>query len=62
MANFLTFILARLSEKSTIVTIVTLIAGVAGAHFSPENTNAIATAVTGVVAAIAMFWGADKAP
>lgn len=60
MKKVLDFLLARLKEKSTIVTIATLIAGIAGAKLSPENTDIIATAVTAVVSAIAVFWGQDK--
>lgn len=59
MDKIIPFLLARLSEKSTITTILTLIAGVAGLHFSPANSDVIVTAVVGVVSAIAVFWGAD---
>ena len=60
MSKFVTFLIDRLTEKSTIVTIVTLAAGVVGANLSPENTDSIAMAVTAVVSCIAAFWGSDK--
>ena len=60
MNKIVSFVLARLKEKSTLTTIVTLVAGIAGVSLSPENKEVIATAVLGVVSAIAMFWGEDK--
>ena len=60
MKNVLSFLLARLAERSTITTLVTLISGAVGVNFSPENANAIVTAVIGVVSAVAIFWGTDK--
>ena len=60
MSNFVSFIATRLKETSTRVTIGTIVAGLVGAHVSPENKEVIATAVAGVLALIAAFWGSDK--
>lgn len=62
MKNLIPFIIARLTEKSSVTAIVTLIAGVVGANLAPEHTETIATAVIGIVAAIAIFVGEDKKP
>lgn len=62
MNKLLPFVIARLTEKSSVTAIVTLIAGVAGANLAPEHTDTIVTAVVAVVTAIAVFWGEDKKP
>lgn len=62
MKNLIPFVIARLTERSSVIAIATLIAGIAGVNLSPENTEVIATAVIGVVSAIAIFVGQDKKP
>ena len=57
--KLLPFLIARLTERSTVVTIITLVAGVVGADLLPEHKETIATAVMSVVSAVAIFWGTD---
>lgn len=62
MNKLIPFVIARLTEKSSVTAIVTLIAGVTGATLAPEHTDTIVAAVVAVVTAIAVFWGEDKKP
>lgn len=60
LSNFITFLVARLKEKSTITTIVTLITGAVGVNIAPDQKDLIVGAVVAVVSAIAAFWGTDQ--
>jgi hypothetical protein len=50
----MTYIIARLREPSTIRGIVLLL-GLIGVKISPEQTDAISTAVVGLLAAVEVF-------
>lgn len=60
MRKILEFILERLGEKSTVITLATFVTGLIGTTLLPEQADAIAVAVVGVVGAVAVFTKEEK--
>jgi hypothetical protein len=55
MKKLLDYILERGKEKSTILTVLTLLSGAIGFSVSPEQSEAIGTAVVSVLALVGVF-------